>query len=115
MIDDQVGAPTGAELLADVTAHAWRAAAARPELAGTYHAVAAGETSWHGYARHVIEFARRHGEPIRVGADAIRPIPSSAYPQAAPRPKNSRLDTSKLRARLRPRRCRPGRPASSAC
>ena len=97
VIDDQIGAPTGAELLADVTAHAWRAAAARPELAGTYHAVAAGETSWHGYARHVIEFARRQGEPIRVGADAIRPIPSSAYAQAAPRPKNSRLDTRKLR------------------
>ena len=45
----------------------------------------------------MIEFARRHGEPIRVGVDAIRPIPSSAYAQAAPRPKNSRLDTSKLR------------------
>ncbi len=68
-----------------------------PELAGTYHAVAAGETSWHGYARHVIEFARAQGEPIRVGTDAVKPIPTSAYPQAAPRPKNSRLDTSKLR------------------
>jgi len=100
VIDDQVGAPTGAELLADVTAHAWRAAAARPELAGTYHAAAAGETSWHGYARHVIEFARGLGEPIRVRADAMRPIPSSAYAQAAPRPKNSRLDTRKLRAAL---------------
>jgi len=97
VIDDQIGAPTGAELLADVSAHAWRAAAARPELGGTYHVVAGGETSWHGYARHVIEFARRHGEPIRVASDAIRPIPSSAYAQAAPRPKNSRLDTGKLR------------------
>ena len=97
VIDDQIGAPTGAELLADVTAHAVRMAATRPELAGTYHAVASGETSWHGYATHVIEFARRHGEQIRVAADAIRPIPSSAYKQAAPRPKNSRLDTAKLR------------------
>jgi dTDP-4-dehydrorhamnose reductase len=97
VIDDQVGAPTGAELLADITVHAWRAAAAQPELAGTYHAVAAGETSWHGYARHVIEFARAQGEPIRVGTDAVKPIPTSAYPQAATRPKNSRLDTSKLR------------------
>jgi dTDP-4-dehydrorhamnose reductase len=97
VIDDQVGAPTGAELLADITAHAYRAAAARPELAGTYHAVAAGETSWHGYARHVIEFARARGEPIKVGADAIRAIASADYPQPAVRPKNSRLDTSKLR------------------
>jgi dTDP-4-dehydrorhamnose reductase len=97
VIDDQVGAPTGAELLADITAHASRAAIDRPELAGTYHAAAAGETGWHGYARHVVEFARGQGEPVRVAPEAIRPIPSSAYPQAAARPKNSRLDTSKLR------------------
>ena len=97
VIDDQIGAPTGAELIADVTAHAARVAAAQPELSGTYHAVAAGETSWHGYARHVIEFARRQGEAIRVAPDAVKPIPSSAYRQAAPRPKNSRLDTTKLR------------------
>ena len=58
VIDDQVGAPTGADLLADMTAHALRAATSRPEVAGTYHAVAAGETTWHGYARFVIGFAR---------------------------------------------------------
>ena len=97
VIDDQVGAPTGAELLADVTAHAARIATARPELSGTYHCVAAGETSWHGYARHVIGFARAHGVELRVADDAIRAIPSSQYPQAATRPKNSRLDTTKLR------------------
>ncbi|HMQ72556.1 MAG TPA: dTDP-4-dehydrorhamnose reductase, partial [Rubrivivax sp.] len=52
VIADQVGAPTGAELLADVTAHALRALAVDPTLAGTYHCAAAGETSWHGYACH---------------------------------------------------------------
>ena len=97
VIDDQVGAPTGADLLADLTAHAARVARARPELSGTYHAVAAGETSWHRYAKHVVEFARARGEALRVASDAIAPIASAAYPQAAPRPKNSRLDTSKLR------------------
>jgi dTDP-4-dehydrorhamnose reductase len=97
VIDDQVGAPTGAELLADVTAQAWRRASAAPGLAGTYHATASGETSWHGYARHVVAFARALGQPGRVAPEAIRPIPSSAYPQAAARPKNSRLDTTKLR------------------
>ncbi|MDQ6629694.1 MAG: dTDP-4-dehydrorhamnose reductase [Pseudomonadota bacterium] len=97
VIDDQVGAPTGADLLADVTAHAIRSIAARPELAGTYHVVAAGETSWHGYAQHVLDFARRQGDPIRIAAGAVKPIPSSAYRQAAPRPKNSRLDTAKFR------------------
>ena len=98
VIDDQVGAPTGADLLADVTAHALRAARARPALAGTYHVVAAGETSWHGYARHVIEFARAIGRPIRVAPEAIEAVPSSAYPTPAARPLNSRLDTHKFRS-----------------
>ena len=97
VVDDQIGAPTGAELLADVTAHACRLAAHQPELAGVYHCVAAGETSWHGYARHIAAFARRHGEPLRVEPEAIQPIRSSAYPQQAVRPKNSRLDTTKVR------------------
>ena len=74
-----------------------RLARARPELSGTYHAVAAGETSWHGYAKHVLEFARTRGEALRVAQDRVTPIASSAYPQAAPRPRNSRLDTTKLR------------------
>ena len=98
VIDDQIGAPTGAELLADVTAHAIGLASARPQLSGTYHAVAGGETSWHGYATHVIEYARRHGDDIRVMADAIKAIPSAAYKQAAPRPRNSRLDTAAFQA-----------------
>ena len=96
IIDDQFGAPTGAELLADITAHALRAVQRRPELAGTYHAAAAGATSWHGYARFVIEWARAHGQAVRVGPDAIEPVPSSAYPTPAARPHNSRLDTCKL-------------------
>jgi len=96
VIDDQIGAPTGADLLADVTAHALRSAMVQPALAGLYHAAAAGETSWHGYARHVIEFARAAGQPIRTGADSIHPIPTTAYPTPARRPLNSRLDTRKL-------------------
>lgn len=96
IIDDQHGAPTGAELLADVTAHAARMALANPELAGTYHLAAGGETTWHGYARHVIEFARAKGQPIKVAPDAIRPVPTSAFPTPAKRPANSRLDTRKL-------------------
>jgi len=97
VIDDQIGAPTGADLIADLSAHVLRTAQQRPELAGTYHAVAAGETSWHGYARHVIEFARARGEDIRVAPDAIDAVPTRAFVTAAKRPANSRLDTSKLR------------------
>ena len=97
VISDQIGAPTGAELLADVTAHAIRALERGPTLQGTYHCVAGGETSWFDYARFVIEWAREHGHPIKVAPDAIRPIPTSAYPTPAQRPLNSRLDTSRLR------------------
>jgi dTDP-4-dehydrorhamnose reductase len=97
VIDDQIGAPTGAELLADVSAHALRGVLAQPGLAGTYHCVAGGQTSWHGYARFVIEWARAAGRPVRVAPDAIRPIPTSAYPTPAARPLNSRLDTGRLR------------------
>lgn len=100
VIDDQVGAPTGADLLADLTAWMARAARAQPELAGTYHAVAAGATSWHGYARLVIETARERGVALTLPADALRPIATSAYPTPAPRPLNSRLDTRKLRERF---------------
>ena len=96
VIDDQIGAPTGAELLADISAHALRAVQQRPELGGTYHAVAGGQTSWHGYARHVIEFARAAGQAVRVQPEAIAAVPTSAFPTAARRPLNSRLDTRKL-------------------
>lgn len=98
VVDDQIGAPTGAELLADITAHALCRVQSHPDLAGLYHAAAGGETSWHGYARHVIEYARRHGAPIRVASDAVLPIAASAYPLPAPRPLNSRLDTTRLQA-----------------
>ena len=97
VIDDQIGSPTGADLLADITAHALRTALQRPEVAGTYHAVGDGETSWHGYAQHVIEFARARGETIKVARDAIAPVPTSAFPTPAKRPANSRMNTHKLR------------------
>jgi len=98
VISDQIGAPTGAELLADVTAHAVRTLKRRPQLAGVYHLAAGGETSWHAYARFVIEHARQAGRPIRVMPEAVEAIRTSAYPTPAQRPLNSRLDTGKLQA-----------------
>jgi dTDP-4-dehydrorhamnose reductase len=98
VIDDQFGAPTGADLLADITAHTLRTALQRPDVAGTYHAVNQGETHWHGYATHVIEFARSRGQDIRVAPNAIVPVPTSAFPTPARRPGNSRMNTHKLRS-----------------
>ena len=97
VINDQLGAPTGADLLADVTAHAIRTALHRTELSGLYHLAAGGEISWHGYASYVIDYARQAGIPLKVAGDAIKPVPTTAYPTPARRPLNSRMDTSKLR------------------
>lgn len=96
VIGDQFGAPTSAELLADVTAHALRAAAAQPRLAGMYHCVAAGETSWHQYAQFVLREALALGWPLRAGPDRVGEITTAQYPTTAQRPLNSRLDTRKL-------------------
>lgn len=96
VIDDQHGAPTGADLIADVTAHAIRAALQQPQLSGLYHLVAGGETSWHGYANHVIARARELQPELAWKVGEIAPVPTSAFPTPAKRPLNSRLNTQKL-------------------
>ena len=99
VIDDQIGAPTGAELIADVTALTLRTAQNRPETSGLYHLAAAGEVSWHGYATLVIEQARLRGIPLSV--QRIIPIATHEYPTPAQRPLNSRLDCQKLKSTFR--------------
>jgi dTDP-4-dehydrorhamnose reductase len=97
VIDDQIGAPTGADLIADVTAHAIRQAVRDPACMGVHHLAAAGETSWHGYARFVLDMARELQPGLVLRAREVLPIPTSAYPTPARRPLNSRLDTTRLR------------------
>lgn len=98
VINDQHGAPTGADLIADVTAHAIRQVMAKsaPTLAGIYHLVASGETTWHGYASHVIAQARHINPELGLKVSDIAPVPTSAFPTPAQRPLNSRLSTHKL-------------------
>ncbi|WP_434629357.1 dTDP-4-dehydrorhamnose reductase [Pseudomonas sp. Z1-29] len=95
VIADQIGAPTSAELIADVTALVLRQAIDHPELAGLYHLAARGEVSWYGYANYVIDFAKASGEALAV--ESVEPIEATAYPATARRPLNSRLNTQKLR------------------
>lgn len=95
VIADQIGAPTGAELVADITALAIQKVQQCPELAGLYHLTASGEVSWFGYASYVIDFAQANGEQLAV--TAVNPIETTAYPTPARRPLNSRLNTQKLR------------------
>ncbi|PKO54374.1 MAG: dTDP-4-dehydrorhamnose reductase [Betaproteobacteria bacterium HGW-Betaproteobacteria-2] len=96
VVDDQIGAPTGAKLLAELTANIIPKVMHDASLAGLYHAVAAGETSWYDYARFVIDCARKQGIEIRVKDENILPVGSDQFPAPAKRPANSRLDTSKL-------------------
>jgi dTDP-4-dehydrorhamnose reductase len=104
VIDDQWGAPTGAELIADVTVHAIRqvtgsgAGQARWPEAGLYHLAASGATTWNGYAKHVVAQARRTQPVVKIIAHEVAPVPTSAFPTAARRPHNSRLDSAKLQA-----------------
>ena len=93
VVDDQWGAPTGADLIADITAQALRAVVGREGLAGLYHLAAQGETNWFGYARFLLDAAAAMGWPVKA---ALQAIPSDAYPTVARRPHNSRLDTNKL-------------------
>ncbi len=115
VINDQFGAPTGAELLADVTAHALRSSLKTPELAGLYvtasgettydnkprfhlpqfglyHVTASGETTWYDYARFVLNHAQQLGVPLKANAEQVTPVPTSTFPTPAKRPHNSRLD-----------------------
>lgn len=94
VINDQVGAPTGAELLADCTAHAIRTALVKPEVAGLYHLVASNTTTWYEYAALVFAQAREAG--IELAIEKLNAVPTSAYPTPAKRPQNSRLNTEKF-------------------
>lgn len=99
IIQDQVGAPTGAALIADVTAQVLRYYSFQPkekqsDLHGHYHLAAQGETTWFEYAQHIFTQAKRHG--MRLTVDVVQPIATIDYPTPAKRPLNSKLNTQKL-------------------
>lgn len=99
VVDDQFGAPTGAELVADVTVlmlHVLLREAGAASLLGTYHLSAAGRTSWHGYAMEVLRLAHARGMVLRARPEAVEAIDSITYGSPAARPANSVLDCRKL-------------------
>jgi len=103
IVADQTGAPTSAALIAAVTAEILRqyAVAAEPAaLSGTYHLAAAGATTWHAYAQHVVLEAANRGMRFKLAAHDIAPIATADYPLPATRPANSLLDTRRLEARF---------------
>ncbi len=102
VVADQFGAPTAAELIADVSALALhrvlRDAAFGAQASGLYHLTASGSTSWHGYADFVLDQARALGDTLRC--TELLPIATADYPLPAPRPANSRLDCTRLQQRF---------------
>jgi len=101
VVVDQIGTPTHADLIADVTAlalaqyqNASEEEASR--LHGIYHLASAGETSWYEYARYVIQLAEQRGLALQVKTSEVKPILSERYPVSAERPKSSRLNCEKL-------------------
>lgn len=100
VIDDQHGAPTHAALIADVTLECVtdylnKDDATQAALSGIYNLVPNGETTWYGFAKHLVE-AASHSLSLQCNVSAIKPIPSSAYPTKAKRPQNSRLSVEKI-------------------
>ena len=99
VIDDQFGAPTGADLLADVTAHMLRSALSGISgLSGTYHVAAAGETTWYDYAQFVVRHGAKAGLALKASPETVDPVAATDFPTPAVRPHNSRLNTAKLQA-----------------
>lgn len=101
VIDDQWGAPTSAELLADVSAHVARSTLLHPERAGLYHCAAAGETSWNGYARFVLDHAQSRGRSLKANSQVVDRVPTTGFPTPARRPLNSRLNCLRLQTTFR--------------
>lgn len=100
VVSDQIGAPTSAALLADLTAHLVRQLQQSDHASfpfGLYHVTASGETSWHAYARYVLEQATIKGYELRTSPDRVMPITTDAYPTLAKRPRDSRLDSSRFK------------------
>ena len=104
IIQDQIGAPTGAALIADVTAQVLRfyslgSESQKRSLLGHYHLAASGECSWYDYANFVFELAKQKGQNLAV--QTVKAIDTIAYPTPAKRPLNSRLNTTKLQTNFK--------------
>ncbi|MEY4923023.1 MAG: dTDP-4-dehydrorhamnose reductase [Pseudomonadota bacterium] len=91
IVNDQYGAPTGADLLADCSTHAIRMALDDASKYGLYHVAATGVTSWYEYALFVVELAKKKNKALQV--NEIFKIPSSSFMREASRPMNSRLSS----------------------
>lgn len=99
VINDQFGAPTGAALLADITALCLQRVQPEqhePYLSGIYHLAAAGETTWHAYAKYVLQQAQSLKPSLKYSVKEVAAVATTEFPTPAARPLNSRLNCSQL-------------------
>ncbi|RUO45762.1 dTDP-4-dehydrorhamnose reductase [Idiomarina aquatica] len=96
VVDDQIGAPTSARLLASIVL---LILLKRPE-SGVYHAVPNGSTSWKEFAQQIFSQALEADEKLALTPNDVSGITTSNYPTPASRPLNSRLNVTKLERAL---------------
>lgn len=98
VVNDQIGSPTPARLIADVSAIAIAKTLQDTTggLSGVYHLAPQGTTSWYGYAGEIFKLARQANMELALKDENFHGIPTESYPTPAKRPKNSRLNVSKL-------------------
>ncbi|WP_447926367.1 dTDP-4-dehydrorhamnose reductase [Vreelandella sp. EE27] len=108
IVDDQVGAPTPARLIAQVTTLAYNSPFLWPDSSGAffripngiYHLAPRGDTSWYGFACEIFEQAAAEGEQLKIQMEKVEGIPTTDYPTPAQRPLNSRMSLTKLESAL---------------
>ncbi|SOD16752.1 dTDP-4-dehydrorhamnose reductase [Nitrosomonas ureae] len=96
IVNDQIGSPTSAELIADTTAYTLFTVKYKPEISGLFNLTAKGYTSWYEFAKFILEYVEKRNLPLKIHSTDIDPISSVEFPLPAKRPLNSRLNTSKL-------------------
>ena len=96
IVSDQIGSPTPANLIADITANTLLLLANGIGEEGVYHLAPAGQTSWHGLALEIVRQAKALNIPLKLQTDNIKPTSTASYPTPAKRPANSLMNTDKL-------------------
>ena len=100
IVGDQIGAPTPARLIAEVTLLAVKQRGEGRLEPGLYHLAPRGETNWHGFAQAIFRHAEALGETLQVNPDQVVSIATANYPTPARRPLNSRLSLEKVEQAL---------------
>ena len=96
IVDDQIGAPTSAEFMAEATVKCIRKGVNRENI-GTYHLTAENSVSWYEFAKYIINYLKNRNVMLCLDPANIIPVSSEEYKSIAVRPKNSTLNTELIK------------------